>query len=110
MDVSGGLGRLLYSGGATVTVAESGRITGVEAGRAREAIRGGAGALDLTVAGRIAGLTDLTRSAAGNLFTIREGFVDGAVRFGAGDDHMRIESRGYVSGDVDFGAGMASPS
>ena len=50
LTVSGSVGRLLYTGGATVTVAPSGRLTGVEG----EVIRS-AGDLSVSVAGTVEG-------------------------------------------------------
>ncbi len=50
LTVAGSIGRLLYTGGATVTVAPSGRLTGVEG----EVIRS-AGDLSVTVAGTVEG-------------------------------------------------------
>ena len=70
---------------------------------------GGGGAdrveLDLFDTSTLTGRADLTRAANGAHFTIRDGFMDGAVAFGAGDDHLRVERRGYVSGGIDFGDG-----
>ena len=68
--VVGSIGRLLYTSGATVTVAATGALTGVE-GEA-EALRSEAGDLDLTVAGRVAG--DLRAPGGGTLkLSVREG-------------------------------------
>ena len=53
--VTGRIGRLLYSGGATVTVAATGALTGVEVDGRIEALRSEAGALDVTVAGMVTG-------------------------------------------------------
>ena len=68
--VVGSIGRLLYSGGATVTVAATGALTGVE-GEA-EALHSEAGDLDVTVAGMVAG--DLRAPSGGTLtLNLREG-------------------------------------
>ena len=70
LTVAGSIGRLLYTSGATVTVARTGSLTGVE-GEA-EALRSEAGDLDLTVAGRVAG--DLRAPGGGTLkLSVREG-------------------------------------
>ena len=80
--VVGSIGRLLYSGGATVTVADTGKLTGVE-GEA-EALRSEAGDLDVTVAGSVAG--DLRAPSGGTLtLNLREGgAVTGTVHDPAG--------------------------
>ncbi len=49
------IGRLLYTSGGTVTVAATGRLTGVEVDGRTEALHSKAGDLDLTVAGRVTG-------------------------------------------------------
>ncbi len=76
--VVGSIGRLLYTNGATVTVADTGKLTGVE-GEA-EALRSEAGDLDVTVAGMVAG--DLRAPRGGTLtLNLREGgAVTGTVR------------------------------
>ena len=89
-----------------------------EGGFGIRAESGAAGAVEVTVSGgadraalnlfgtsTLTGLADLTGAANGSLFTIRGSFMDGAVRFGAGDNGLRIERRGYVSGAIDFGEG-----
>ena len=55
LTVAGSIGRLLYSNGATVTVTETGRLTGVEANGRTEALRSVAGDLYMTVAGTVTG-------------------------------------------------------
>ena len=93
-------------GSIDVTVSGSAEVTAPTAVR----IAGGAGAdkvgLNLFGTSTLRGRVDLTRAANGGRFTVRGGFVDGDVRFGAGDDDLRVERRGYISGDIDFGAGM----
>ena len=78
--VAGSIGRLLYSGGATVTVAATGALTGVEVDGRTEALRAEAGDLDVTVAGRVAG--DLRAPSGGTLkLAVPEGgAVTGTVR------------------------------
>ena len=104
----GGIGIRAESGAAgavEVTVSGSAEVEAPTAVR----IAGGGGAdraaLNLFGTSTLTGLADLTGAANGSLFTIRDGFMDGAVRFGAGDDGLRIERRGYVSGAIDFGEG-----
>ena len=53
--VAGSIGRLLYSDGATVTVASTGALTGVEVEGRTEALRSDAGDLTVTVAGMVTG-------------------------------------------------------
>ena len=53
--VVGSIGRLLYSGGATVTVAATGRLTGVEVDGRTEALRSEGGDLSMIVAGMVTG-------------------------------------------------------
>ena len=67
LTVGGSVGRLLYGNGGTVTVAGTGRITGVEIDGRREAIRSAAGDLDVTVAagGEVKG--DIIRAEDGRL-------------------------------------------
>ena len=55
LTVAGSIGRLLYSNGATVTVTETGRLTGVETDGGTEALRSASGDLYLTVAGTVTG-------------------------------------------------------
>ena len=61
LTVAGSVGRLLYSNGGTVTVAATGKLTGVGG----VALRSDAGALDVTVAGSVAG--DLRPPTGGTL-------------------------------------------
>ncbi len=93
------------TGAIEVTVSGSAEVTAPTAVR----LVGGGGAdrveLDLFDTSTLTGRVDLTRAANGAHFTIRDGFMDGAVAFGAGDDHLRVERRGYVSGGIDFGDG-----
>ena len=82
--VVGSIGRLLYTSGATVTVAQTGALTGVEVDGRTEALRAEAGDLDVTVAGRVAG--DLRAPSGGTLtLNLREGgAVTGTVHDPAG--------------------------
>ncbi len=97
LTVRGFVGRLLYGDGATVTVARTGRLTGVEG----EALRSAAGDLTLTVAGMVAG--DVRGLGDGDLAAVVSGRIDGdLVEEGAGD--LRATISGAVAGDV-FGRG-----
>ncbi len=82
--VVGSIGRLLYTNGATVTVAQTGALTGVEVDGGIEALRSEAGDLDVTVAGRVAG--NLRAPSGGTLtLNLREGgAVTGTVHDPAG--------------------------
>ena len=83
LTVAGSIGRLLYANGATVTVARTGRLTGVEVEGRREALRSEAGDLDLTVAGMVTG--DVFGLGAGeHTVTVSNGgTVTGTVRLAA---------------------------
>ena len=88
LTVAGSIGRLLYTSGGTVTVAATGRLTGVEVAGRREAVRSESGDLAVTVA--------------------RAGTVTGAVR-GLGDGDLSAVVAGTVRGDlVEEGAGDLS--
>ena len=84
LTVAGSIGRLLYASGGTVTVAATGRLTGVEVEGRREAVRSEAGDLDVTVAGTVAG--DLRAPTGGALtLDVQEGgTVTGTVHDPAG--------------------------
>ena len=72
LTVAGSIGRLLYTNGGTVTVAATGRLTGVEVEGKTQALHSAAGALDLTVSGQVAG--DLRAPSGGTLkLAVREG-------------------------------------
>ncbi len=81
--LSGSIGRLLYAGGATVTVAPTGALTGVEVEGRIEALRSEAGDLSMTVAGMVTG--DVLGLGDGDhLVTVVEGgTVTGTVRLAA---------------------------
>ena len=57
LTVAGSIGRLLYTNGGTVTVAATGKLTGVEVEGRSEALRSAAGDLAVTVAGMVTGAT-----------------------------------------------------
>ena len=93
LTVHGSIGRLLYSNGATVTVAAGGTVTGIEG----ETIRSEAGDLDVTVTGTVAG--DIRGLGDGDLAAVVSGRVDGdLIEEGAGD--LRATISGTVAGDV----------
>ena len=81
--VAGSIGRLLYTNGATVTVARTGALTGVEVDGRVEALRSQTGNLDLTVAGMVTG--DVFGMGAGeHTVTVSDGgTVAGTVRLAA---------------------------
>ena len=83
LTVAGSIGRLLYANGATVTVARTGRLTGVEVEGRSEALRSEAGDLDLTVAGMV----------TGDVFGL-----------GAGEHTVTVSNGGTVTGTVDLAA------
>ena len=81
--VVGSIGRLLYTSGATVTVAATGALTGVEVDGGTEALRSEAGDLSMTVAGMVTG--DVLGLGDGDhTVTVAEGgSVTGTVRLAA---------------------------
>ena len=99
LTVAGGIGRLLYTNGGTVTVAGTGSLTGVEAGGRTEALRSEAGDLDLTVAGRVAG--DVRVLGGGDLDATVSGTLAGDVfGSGAGEHTVTVSKGGTVDGDI----------
>ena len=79
LTVAGSIGRLLYGGGATVTVAATGRLIGVEVDGKTEALRSEAGDLSMTVAGMVTGDV-LGRGAGDHVVTVaRGGVVTGTI-------------------------------
>ena len=81
--VEGSIGRLLYTNGATVTVAATGALTGVEVDGRTEALRSQAGDLDLTVAGMVTGDV-FGRGAGEHTVTVSNGgTVTGTVHLAA---------------------------
>ncbi len=101
--VTGSIGRLLYTDGATVTVAATGALTGVEAGGRTEAIRSEAGNLDVTVAGMVTG--DVLGLGDGDhtVTVAQGGTVTGVIRVAAST--VRVD--GTVAGYVRFDRGGA---
>ncbi len=97
LTVAGSIGRLLYGNGGAVTVAATGRLTGVEG----EALRSAAGDLDVTVAGTVAG--DVRGLGDGDLAAMVSGTVTGDL-VEEGDGDLRATISGMVEGNV-FGRG-----
>ncbi len=97
------IGRLLYAGGATVTVAASGALTGVEVEGRREALRSEAGDLDLRVAGSVTG--DVRAEGDGDLAATISGTLTGDILgLGAGEHVVTVSNGGTVTGTVHLAA------
>ncbi len=119
------IGRILYASGGTVTVAGTGKLTGVEVEGRSEAIRSEAGDLDVsvaaggevkgdvrargdgdlraTVAGTVTG--DVIEEGAGNLSATVTGTVTGDVLGrGAGEHTVTVSKGGTVTGTVHLAA------
>ena len=95
LTVAGSIGRLLYTDGGTVTVAPSGRLTGVEG----EAIRSEAGDLSVSVAGTV--MDDIRGSGDGDLTAMVMGTVDGDILGLSDGDHVvTVPVGGTVTGTV----------
>ena len=99
LTVAGTIGRLLYTNGATVTVAATGKLTGVEVEGRTEALRSEAGDLALTVAGmgRVTG--DVRALGDGNLTATVDGTLTGDV-IEEGDGDLSATVSGTVDGDL----------
>ena len=103
LTVRGSIGRLLYTNGGTVTVAATGRLTGVEG--ESEAIRSESGNLDVSVAGTVAG--DLHALGGGDLDATISGTVEGGIRAsGGGALTLDVREGGAVTGTVHDPAGL----
>ena len=100
--VEGSVGRLMYTNGGKVTVAQTGRITGVEGETA--AIQSEAGDLDVTVAGTVMG--NIRGMGAGKQAVVveRGGMVTGTIHLDGSTvtNHGTIRGRDY---GVRVGAG-----
>ena len=109
LTVAGSIGRLLYTKGGTVTVASTGRLTGVEIEGRREAVRSEAGDLALSVAGRVEGDV-VARGAGEHVVRVREGgMVAGTVRFVGGDNRVEVhEGARIVSPEGSGGRAIAN--
>ncbi len=101
LTVVGSIGRLLYSSGGAVTVARTGRLTGVDG----VALRSESGNLDLTVAGMGMVTGDIDARGDGDLTVSVSGTVDGDIfGRGAGEHTVTVARGGSVTGTVDLGA------
>ena len=101
--VVGSIGRLLYTSGATVTVAQTGALTGVEVDGRTEALRSQTGDLDLTVAGMVTG--DVRALGDGDLDATISGTLTGDVfGLGAGEHTVTVSNGGTVTGTVHLAA------
>ena len=97
LTVRGSVGRLLYSNGGAVTVAATGRLTGVEG----EAVRSASGDLSLTVAdmGKVTG--DVRAVTGGLDVTLAKGSeVEGDVRADDGRLTLDLAAGSTVTGTV----------
>ena len=84
LTVAGSIGRLLYSGGATVTVASTGALTGVEVDGRTEALRSEGGDLSVIVAGMVTGDVLGLGDDGDHMVTVaRGGTVTGTIRLAA---------------------------
>ncbi len=102
LTVAGSIGRLLYTSGGAVTVAATGRLTGVEVGGKTEALRSEAGDLSLTV-DDMGEVTGDVQAPGGDLALSVAGMVTGDV-FALGDGDLSATISGTLTGDV-FGLG-----
>ena len=103
LTIAGSIGRLLYSAGGTVTVAETGRIAGVEG--ESDAIRSESGDLSVTVAGRAAGDIRARGGGALTLSVPQGGAVMGTVH--GSDGPLKATVAGTVTGDIRAARGGA---
>ena len=106
LTVRGSIGRLLYTNGGTVTVAATGRLTGVEVEGGTEAVRSEAGDLSVTVAAMGRATGDLRAQGGGDLDATISGTVEGDVRAqGGGVLTLAVTEGGEVAGTVHDPAG-----
>ena len=99
MTIRGRVGRVLLGSGGTVTVAKTGRLTGVEGDG--DAIRSEAGDLSVAIAGTVEG--DIR--ALGDFAAVVSGTVDGSVvGAGSGDHRVSVRRGGVVTGEVHLAA------
>ena len=105
LTVHGKVGRLLYDNGGTVTVAGTGRLTGIEVEGRKEAIRSEAGDLAVTVDrnGEVQG--DVRAKGDGDLMATISGAVTGDVLGeGSGDHTVTVMNGGTVGGTIRLAA------
>ena len=102
LTVAGSVGRLMYTDGGKVTVAQTGRITGVEGETA--AIQSEAGDLDVTVAGTVMGNIRGMGTGEHAVTVERGGMVTGTIHLDGSTvtNHGTIRGRDY---GVRVGAG-----
>ncbi len=110
LTVVGSIGRLLYTGGGTVTVAATGRLTGVEVDGGTEALHSEAGDLSMTVAGEVEGDVLGRGDGDDHMVTVaRGGSVTGIIHLAASTVRVDGTVAGYVQldrgGTVTVGAG-----
>ncbi len=104
LTVVSSIGRLLYTNGATVTVAQDGHLTGVPEGERREALRSDAGHLSVTIAAGATVGGDIRGLGDGDLTADISGWVDGdVVGSGAGEHVVTVPDGGEVTGLVHLG-------
>lgn len=105
--ISGGLGLLLKAGTSTVANTEDASISGRESG-----IISQGGALTLTNAGSIVGTSIVGISSAGQTTLVNSGVISGgngvAVALGAFDDSVTLKTGSAITGVVDAGDGVDS--
>ena len=99
LTVVSSIGRLLYTNGATVTVAQNGQLTGVLEGERREALRSDAGHLSVTIAAGATVGGDIRGLGDGDLTADISGWVDGDVVGSGGGEHV-VTVPGTVTGTV----------
>ena len=97
--VAGSIGRILYTNGGTVTVAQNGQLTGVPEGERREALRSDAGHLSVTIAAGATVGGDIRGLGDGDLTAEIAGWVDGDVVGSGGGEHV-VTVPGTVTGTV----------
>ncbi len=99
--ISGAVGRVLFDNGGALTIAASGRVSGVGG----EAIRSAAGDLEVAIAGEATGNVE---SRGGALAATVTGTVEGDILgLGAGEHTVAVRGGGMVTGTVRLAAGEA---
>ena len=103
LTVAGSVGRLMYTDGGKVTVAQTGRITGVDGETA--AIQSDAGDLDVTVAGTVMGNIRGMGTGEHAVVVQRGGMVTGTIHL----DGSEVTNRGTIRGR-DYGVRVSDES